>query len=59
MTTFENDALNGVLERADKIEAQLQRIADTLELLASVLQSQLQDRDATLNVQAVCYTQGN
>lgn len=49
--------MNGVFERAEKIEEQLKRIADALELLSSAVQPQLKDRDATLNVQAVCYTQ--
>jgi hypothetical protein len=58
MTEFENDIVNGVFERAEKIEEQLKRIADALELLSTAIQPQFKDRDATLNVQAVCYTQG-
>jgi archaellum component FlaC len=64
MTEFQNDQTNGVFERFEKIEEQLkriadrlERIADALELLASAVQPQFKDRDATLNVQAVCYTQ--
>jgi len=61
MTEFQNDLTNGIFERFEKIEEQLkrtndrlERIADALELLASAIQPQFKDRDATLNVQAVC-----
>jgi archaellum component FlaC len=61
MTEFQNDQTNGIFERIEKIEEQLkriadrlERIADALELLASVVQPQIKDRDATINVQAVC-----
>jgi hypothetical protein len=39
---------------AEDIAAQLERIADALELLSSAVQPQFKDRDATINVQAVC-----
>lgn len=42
---------------AGGIAEQLKRIADALELLATAIQPQFKDRDATLNIQAVCYTQ--
>jgi archaellum component FlaC len=64
MTEFQNDQTNGIFERLEKIEEQLkqiadrlERIADALELLASAIQPQFKDRDATLNIQAVCYNQ--
>ena len=64
MTEFENDLTNGTFQRLEKLEQQLERtndrlerIAVALELLASAIQPQFKDRDATLNVQAVCYTQ--
>jgi mRNA-degrading endonuclease YafQ of YafQ-DinJ toxin-antitoxin module len=58
MTEIEmNDAFERAFERAEKIDEQLKRIADALELLASAVQPQFKDRDATLNVQAVCYNQ--
>ncbi len=56
--------MNGAFERLEKIEEQLERtndrlerIADAPELLASAIQPQFKDRDATINVQAVCYNQ--
>jgi hypothetical protein len=62
MTEIQNDQTNGVLVRLEKIEEQLQRITDqltriaaALELLASVVQPPIKDRDAKLNVQAFCY----
>jgi archaellum component FlaC len=65
MTEFQNDQTNGIVERFEKIEEQLKRIADRLEriadaveLLASAIQPQFKDRDATLNIQAVCCNQG-
>ncbi len=61
MTEFQNDQTNGIFERIEKIEDQLkriadrlERIADALELLASAVQPEFKDRDATLNIQAVC-----
>jgi hypothetical protein len=64
MTELRNDKTNGVLVRLEKIEEQLQRITDqltriaaALEVLSSAIQPQFKDRDATLNVQAVCYNQ--
>jgi archaellum component FlaC len=64
MTEFQNDQTNGIVERLEKIEEQLERIndrleriADALELLASAVQPQFKDKDATINVQAVCYNQ--
>jgi hypothetical protein len=64
MTEFQNDQPNGVLVRLEKIEEQLQRItdqltriADALEVLSSVVQPPIKDRDAKLNIEAVCYNQ--
>jgi len=61
MTELQNDQTNGIVERLEKISTQLERIsdrleriADALELLASAVQPQFKDRDATINVQAVC-----
>jgi len=39
----------------EKTNKQLDRIADALELIASAVQPQFKDRDATINVQAVCH----
>ncbi len=56
----DNTESNQAIEiHAEDIAAQLERIADALELLSSAVQPQFKDRDATINVQAVCYTQGN
>ncbi len=58
MTEIEmNAAFERAFERVEKIEKQLNRIADALELLASTVQPQFKDKDATLNIQAVCYNQ--
>jgi archaellum component FlaC len=61
MTEFQNDQTNGTFERLEKIEEQLSRISDrlerianALEVLSSAIQPEFKDRDATINVQAVC-----
>ncbi len=51
----DNTESNQAIEiHAEDIAAQLERIADALELLSSAVQPQFKDRDATINVQAVC-----
>jgi mRNA-degrading endonuclease YafQ of YafQ-DinJ toxin-antitoxin module len=58
MTEIEmNDAFERAFERIGKIEQQLTRIADALELLASAIQPQFKDFDAAVNVKAFCYNQ--
>ncbi len=50
----DNTESNQAIEiHAEDIAAQLERIADALELLSSAVQPQFKDRDATINVQAV------
>ena len=52
---FENDALNCVLDRAEKIEAQLNRIATALEKLTLIVNND--DKDDGLpyaNIIATC-----
>jgi ABC-type transporter Mla subunit MlaD len=49
--------LEDISDQLKRTNDRLERIADALELLASAIQPQFKDRDATLNVQAVCYNQ--
>ncbi len=49
--------LEDISDQLKRTNDRLERIANALELLASAIQPQFKDRDATLNVQAVCYNQ--
>ena len=46
--------LEDISDQLKRTNDRLERIADALALLASAIQPQFKDRDATINVQAVC-----